>query len=55
MKAPRGQTLGPRGAGFTGGVQALAPGRWGKTLGLGLLLAWLALLNATALAAAFRG
>ncbi len=30
---------------FTGGLHALLPGRWLKTLGLGLLLIWLSLLN----------
>ncbi len=35
---------------FTGGLYALLPGRWLKTLGLGLLLAWLGLLNMVGLA-----
>ncbi len=30
---------------FTGGLHALLPGRWLKTLGIGLLLIWLSLLN----------
>ena len=35
---------------FTGGLYALLPGRWLKTLGLSLLLAWLGLLNMIGLA-----
>ncbi len=34
---------------FTGGLQALAPGRWGKTLALSLPLLWLAAMNAVGL------